>query len=167
MTKMRIYVGTYHKYNNGSIEGKWMDLDDYADAKEFYDACKELHKDEDDPELMFQDWEGVPERLAGECMDVEDVYEYRDKLDRVSDPEAFEVWVDHMGNDATDDFEDAYNGKWNSAKGFADDLAEELGYYKAMENAGLNAHYFDLDAFTDDLFISDYAYVDGYVFRNL
>jgi len=165
MTKMRIYVGTYHKYNNGSIDGRWMDLDDYADAKEFYEACKELHKDEDDPEFMFQDWEGIPDRLAGECMDVEDVYEYRDKLNRVSDPEAFEAWVDYVGDDDVDDFEDAYQGKWRSEKAFAENYAEELGYYKAMRHAGINENYFDINAFTDDLF-NDYSYVDGYVFRN-
>ena len=26
----RIYVGTYRKYNNGSIAGKWLELEDYA-----------------------------------------------------------------------------------------------------------------------------------------
>jgi hypothetical protein len=26
----RIYVGTYAKYNAGSIAGAWLDLDDYA-----------------------------------------------------------------------------------------------------------------------------------------
>ena len=27
----RIYVGTYAKYNDGSIAGKWLDLNDYED----------------------------------------------------------------------------------------------------------------------------------------
>lgn len=46
-----IYVGTYAKYNAGSLFGKWFDLSDFADKDEFLEACKELHKDEDDPEL--------------------------------------------------------------------------------------------------------------------
>jgi antirestriction protein len=167
MTKMRIYVGTHHKYNNGSIEGKWMDLDDYADAKEFIEACKELHKDEEYPELMFQDWEGIPDRLAGEWMDMEDVYDYLDNMKKASNPEAFEAWVDHMGGDDYNDFEDAYQGEYDSEEDFADELASDLGYYKAMRDAGLSESYFDLDAFARDLFISDYTYVDGYVFRNL
>ena len=47
-----------------------MDLADYKDAEEFLEACYELHKDEEDPELMFQDyeadesWEG---KLYSEC----------------------------------------------------------------------------------------------------
>lgn len=60
----KIYVGIYRKYNNGSIEGKWMTLSDYADKDEFIEACKALHKDEENPELMFQDWEVIPSDLV-------------------------------------------------------------------------------------------------------
>lgn len=54
---MKIYVGTYHKYNCGDFTGEWVDLDDYSSKDEFLDACKEIHKDEEDPEFMFQDIE--------------------------------------------------------------------------------------------------------------
>ena len=56
-----VYVGTYAKYNNGSLFGAWLNLSDYSDKEEFYEACRELHKDEEDAEYMFQDWENVPE----------------------------------------------------------------------------------------------------------
>ena len=46
LSESKIYVGTYAKYNDGSIFGKWLTLSDYADKEEFYEACKELHKDE-------------------------------------------------------------------------------------------------------------------------
>lgn len=62
----RVYVGTYAKYNSGSLNGKWLTLSDYKDRSEFYAACRELHKDEADPEFMFQDWEGVPSWMIGE-----------------------------------------------------------------------------------------------------
>lgn len=61
-----VYVGTYRKYNNGSLEGAWLKLADYANKDEFLKACMELHKDESDPELMFQDWENVPEWMISE-----------------------------------------------------------------------------------------------------
>ena len=54
---MKLYVGTYAKYNRGSIAGAWLDLDKFKDADEFAAACRRLHKDERDPELMFQDVE--------------------------------------------------------------------------------------------------------------
>ena len=55
---MKAYIGTYAKYNNGSIAGAWLDLTDYSDHEEFMLAARDLHKDESDPELMIQDWEG-------------------------------------------------------------------------------------------------------------
>lgn len=57
----KCYVGTYGKYNSGSIEGAWLDLADYATHSEFVAACRELHKNESDPEFMIQDWEGLPD----------------------------------------------------------------------------------------------------------
>ena len=57
---MKLYVGTYKKYNEGSLAGAWLDLDKFKDAAEFEAACKRIHKDERDPELMFQDVETDP-----------------------------------------------------------------------------------------------------------
>lgn len=73
----RVYVGTYAKYNAGSLEGKWLTLSDYANKAEFIAACRELHKDEADPELMFQDWEGVPSWMIGESHIDAEVWEQK------------------------------------------------------------------------------------------
>ena len=56
METIKIYVGTYHKYNNGSIDGAWINVTD-LDKEEFLEKCQELHQDEEDPEFMYQDWE--------------------------------------------------------------------------------------------------------------
>ena len=53
------------RYNNGSLYGALLDLSDYSDKEEFYEACRELHEDEEDAEYMFQDWENVSEGLIG------------------------------------------------------------------------------------------------------
>lgn len=66
LSAARVYVGTYAKYNNGSLFGKWLDLFDYSDKDEFMEACRELHEDEEDPEFMFQDIEDIPEALISE-----------------------------------------------------------------------------------------------------
>lgn len=49
----QVYVGTYEKYNNGSLEGEWVDLTDFDNLKDFYRYIRELHKDEREPEFMF------------------------------------------------------------------------------------------------------------------
>jgi antirestriction protein len=68
-----LYCGTYAKYNDGSIEGEWLKLRDYADAETFMQACRNLHRDEADPEFMFQDCEGMPRELYGESLSVADL----------------------------------------------------------------------------------------------
>lgn len=62
-----IYVGTYGKYNNGSLEGKWVYLDEFDSKNDFLRYCVyKLHANERDPELMFQDYEYIPEGFVGE-----------------------------------------------------------------------------------------------------
>ena len=68
-----LYVGTYHKYNGGSIAGKWVKLSQFSDAAEFLQYCAELHNDEEDPEFMFQDFEGFPDSLYSEAMSESDL----------------------------------------------------------------------------------------------
>ena len=41
LSEARVYVGTYGKYNNGSLFGAWLDLSDYSDKEDFYEACRE------------------------------------------------------------------------------------------------------------------------------
>lgn len=63
----RVYVGTYGKYNRGSIKGAWLNLDDYNTYGDFLKKCGEVHKDERDPEFMIQDTEDFPDGLS--CME--------------------------------------------------------------------------------------------------
>ena len=77
----KAYVSTYAKYNSGSLKGEWLDLEDYADKGEFIEACRKLHKDEPDPELMFQDWEDVPSAFISEGYIDESFWDYLDYND--------------------------------------------------------------------------------------
>ena len=63
----QVYVGTYGKYNSGSVAGAWIDLSDCASYSDFLAKCKDTHKDERDPEFMIQDTEGFPDGLS--CME--------------------------------------------------------------------------------------------------
>lgn len=86
LSEARVYVGTYGKYNNGSLFGAWLDLSDYSDKEDFYEACRELHKDEEDVEYMFQDWENVPENLIGESWISENFFTLRDAVEKLGEP---------------------------------------------------------------------------------
>lgn len=168
--KAKIYVGTYGKYSAGSIEGKWLDLADYSSKEEFYTACKELHSDEEDAEFMFQDYEGIPECLISEGWISDNVFEVLEALDELSDDEreAFDLWVADRGselekediNRLVDTFRDGYCGLYPSEWDFAYELVNEC--YDLSEFAKT---YFDYEMFARDLFMCDYDYYDGHVFR--
>lgn len=87
LSEVRVYVGTYNKYNNGSLFGKWLDLSDYPDKDEFLEACRELHEDEQDPEFMFQDYENIPEALFSESWLSEKYFELQDAIEKLSETE--------------------------------------------------------------------------------
>ena len=69
----RVYVGTYGKYNAGSLAGAWLELSQFENFDAFMKKCKEVHKDERDPEFMIQDVECWPDGFsAPECISREE-----------------------------------------------------------------------------------------------
>lgn len=105
LSEARVYVGTYNKYNNGSLFGKWLDLSDYSDKDEFLEACRKLHEDEQDPEFMFQDIENIPEALISESWLSDNFFELRDAIEKLSETEqeAFFIWCDHHNSDISEE----------------------------------------------------------------
>ena len=167
---MRLYVGTYAKYNNGSIDGKWLDLDDYADAEEFEEACRELHSDEADPELMFQDvdcahdWE---EELYDESSIPKEYWDIRAALDRsYIDDDIFDAWVsatnERVDVDAVQSCEEQYCGKM-SGEEYAQQLCEECGYLPKELPSLISCH-IDWAGVWRDLSLEGYEEWNGYVF---
>lgn len=80
-----VYVGTYGKYNDGSLCGLWIDLSSFNAYYDFIDFCKAIHADEEAPELMAQDYEGFPRQWYNEGFMSEDnfdnILEYSDMCD--------------------------------------------------------------------------------------
>lgn len=122
----KIYVGTYHKYNNGSIKGDWLDLEDYADIDEFDEACRELHSDEDDPELMFQDWEDIPASFITESSLDERVWDWIE-LDE-ADRQTVSLYLDEIDHKGKIEIAlERYEGEYDSEKDWAWSTWEETG----------------------------------------
>ena len=64
MKNPRIYVGTWAKYNAGSLSGEWLALKDYDNYSELCEVMRAIHEDESDPEPMIQDCEDFPEGFS-------------------------------------------------------------------------------------------------------
>jgi len=124
-TEARLYVGTYHKYNCGSIKGAWIDLDGH-DKETFYAACHELHADESDPEFMFQDFEGFPESFYSESGCDDALWEWLELDD--NDKQTLAMYMEATGQDGTiEQARDAFHGTADSGADFAENMAEECG----------------------------------------
>jgi len=160
-----VYVGTYSKYNDGNLFGMWVDLTKCGDYDTFMKVCHNLHADEEDPELMYQDYECFPKAWYSESGIDEDTFDKIMEFAELDedDREAFEEFTDSFGNDSFDSFKERYMGKWDSEKDFAEHIVDEC--YNLDNMMGHLASYFDYEAYARDLFIEDYYFTDGYVFR--
>ena len=67
-----LYCGTYGKYNSGNLRGMWVDLSTFDSYDDFVNFCKAIHADENDPELMYQDFENMSRSLYHESMGAEE-----------------------------------------------------------------------------------------------
>lgn len=164
VTTPAIYVGTFQKYNNGSLAGQWLTLTDFDSKADFYEACHQLHQDESDPELMFLDWEGCPAGMISEShIDWELIDAFKKAQEEGLDA-AFVTWAEYFNLCDYDLFENAYIGAAEDELDYARDYLDETGLLDAMPENLLG--YFDYEAFTRDLFTSDFTFCNGFVFSN-
>ena len=125
-----VYCGTYKKYNNGSLFGMWIDLEKVYDTDEFFEVCRELHKDEDDPEFMFQDYQGFPESMYHESMGSDEIERILEYVQMSEDDR--ELWEDYVelygdtGKDIEEMRERCVGGGYDSLDEFADQQADEM-----------------------------------------
>lgn len=99
----RLFVTTYGLYNEGrqfqsDKTGFWFDVED----KELYELVDHFVDNEldEDPELMFTDFEDFPKELYGESLSEKcyaKIKEYSELED--TEKEGYEFLVDHMGYD--------------------------------------------------------------------
>lgn len=167
-----IYVGSYGAYASGSLRGAWVSIEACADYEEFMMVCRWIHRFEQDPEYMFQDYMGFPGQFYREGsfteQDFDNVREFAE-LDE-DEQEAFEAFLDCKYGSYTDgdnlfyEFRDAYCGKFDSEEDYAEQLAEDCGYYAEMPSYLRN--YFDIKAFARDIFLDGFTFWNGYVFRD-
>ena len=153
-----LYCGTYGKYNSGNFNGMWVNVSTFGSYEYFIDFCKAIHADEEEPELMFQDGENIPDSLCGESMGEEEftnLLKYCDLCDDYS-VEAVDDFLEWFRPEDLDNMQDAYVGVYDSEEDFAREIVSDC--YDIENMMGDLADYFDYEAFARDLFISDYHF---------
>lgn len=159
-----LYVGTYGKYNSGSLYGMWVDLATFSNYQEFIEFCRLLHWDERDPELMFQDFEGFPEEWYSECGIGEKTFDLIVEYALLSDDdkEMVDAYATCTGERDIDAARDNHLGQWDSEEDFAYHIFDEMYAYQMPESL---QHYFDIKRLASDLFDFDYYFENGHVFN--
>lgn len=143
----QVYVGTYRKYNNGSLQGAWLDLTDYDSVEEFYKDCLELHSDEEQPELMFQDWEDIPTRFIGESHIDEKTWEWLALSE--DERETVDVYMEEVDKDATIETAlECYEGEHDSEEDWARDFWDHTGMVNEVPEFA--QYYIDYEQFARD-----------------
>lgn len=113
MENPRIYVASLSDYNNGRLEGKWFDFDDYSDASELMGAITEMldeitkkyNDGEEREEWAVHDYEYIPSTLETEYMgerDFQTIYDIIEASEENGIPT--EVLMERVGDTGSDDY---------------------------------------------------------------
>jgi antirestriction protein len=153
----KIYVADLEAYNNGKLVGEWLDLSDYNDADELMDAIQDFLKTSGGGEYAIHDYENLPSSMYSEYMGKRDFEEIYQMIDLAKDNNlplevAMEV-VSQYGESALDE----YNGVYDSAVDFAEELADDIGIQSFIDFT----YYLDISE-TDRRLLSQ-EMADGYV----
>lgn len=151
--KPAVYVGTYGKYNRGSLAGEWVDLTQFSNIDEFYKYIRRLHKDERDPEFMFQDYENIPKVFITESYISPAIW---DLMNADVEMDVIFALADYL-QDEDDLIKVIENGEYtvyydvNSDSDFGYEVVDNV--YGGVENLGKETleSYFDYDRFGYDL----------------
>ena len=153
-----LYCGTYGKYNSGNLSGIWVDISTFDDYEDFVNFCLAIHADEEDPELMYQDFENMPDSLYHESMGEKEfnkIAEYCELCDEYS-VEAVDDFLEWDSTEDLDNMHDAYVGVYDSREDFAREIVSDC--YDIENIMGNLACYFDYEEFARDLFMGDYYF---------
>jgi len=167
ITQPSIAVGTYGKYNRCRNRWAWLNPLDYDSRSDFYTACYELHDDEEDPELMFQEWEGFPNGNAvineSGWLDWEFIDSLRKAIEN-HNAAAYIAFVEWSFDTDYSKFEDAYYSEAESEEAFTEAYLVDNGALSDVPEWVIPA--IDFGYLARDLFSSDFTLQDGFVFRN-
>jgi antirestriction protein len=155
----RVYVASLSDYNAGLLYGDWIEAD--QEPEELSDAVQamlERSPTAGAEEYAIHDFEGFGHYHVNE-------YDSLDWVSRVArgiveHGQAFGAWAERSDHDEDDlaQFEDAYLGEWGSIEDYAEELLDDLGYLRAVDEAvpEMLQPYVrvDIDAFARDLELS-------------
>ena len=153
-----LYCGTYGKYNSGNFNGMWVNVSTFKSYEDFRDFCLAIHADEEEPELMYQDGENIPDSLCSESMGEKGFNNIKKYCELCDEYNVFAVddFLEWYSSEDLDRMHDAYVGVYDSEEDFAREIVNDC--YDIEKMMGNLANYFDYEALSRDLFMGDYHF---------
>ena len=133
----RIYIASLSDYNAGRLHGAWIDA--AADSEELAQSIQAMLKTSPEPgaeEWAIHDYEGFGPLRLEEYESLETVSGIA--LGLAEHGPAFAHWaalIDTNDREALGRFGDAYLGHWDSLTAYAEELLDDLGVYRQIEEA--------------------------------
>ena len=176
-TNFSICLNELSNYNNGELVYKWFDLDNYADASEFWVAvnkwlagCQHPYAGECE-EWNIADIEGIPSEFYGEySFDAERFYQYKELAEEVGEEE-LEAYLSIFNQlpETADEYYEKFFCKAECSEesnGFYGEIGHELAELNGIDSQ-LPEHlvsYFNYEAYGRDEYINGMGASNGFVF---
>jgi len=153
----RIYVASLSDYNNGRLEGEWIDFDDYNDGEEIIDAIKDMleelnekYKDgEVREEWAVHDYEGFPSSFYSEYMGEEDFQQIYDIKEYAEDRNIpIDVLMERAGDVGGDDYENISESLMMVVDGYDE---SDIVYQYEDEVGDLGTNFWQYYIYVDDV----------------
>lgn len=159
----RIYAACLSAYNNGHLHGEWIDCD--QDSDEIMTEIKAMlsrspmNEIEECEEWAIHDYEGFKGVKISEYESIDRVAEIAQAL--AEHGEAMAAFLEHYSFEDIDEFEDRYQGSYESEQAFTEEHYSDL--IEQVEKVGLQSIYIDFEMLARDLFISGFTGIrEGY-----
>ena len=153
----RIYAACLSAYNNGHLHGEWIDCD--QDSDEIMTEIKAMlsrspmNEIEECEEWAIHDYEGFQGLTISEYEGIDRVVEIAAAIEEHG--EAFAAYMEYYGDADIDEFEERYQGSYESEQAFTEEHYSEL--IDKVEGVGLQSIYIDFETLARDLFISGFT----------
>lgn len=156
--------GIFAYTGNVPTNGCWVDLDEYTSWDDIKLALRSMGRSAYD-EILVADADGLAKKFLSrhDCFDLDG---YLACANAEGDPDAKAAFIEHFGEWDAEAFEDAFVGTADHPVDFTQSWFDEMhgDAIRQAEEAGLHI---DWDTTAYALFINDFYFDDGYVFRRI
>lgn len=162
---MKVFISSYAAYAAARLVGEWYDVADFTNADELQDAARlylTAHGIDAD-ELMYQDWEGIPDPLTDEAAPRwADIFELAERPEY--ERAIIAAYTGHVWTYDPDEALEAHIGE----AAYHDDYRQLLVdlWHEVTEVPEHLAGYIDEDRIFTDMDL-DYFHTGGHVFRSM